>query len=240
MRGPIAGTVAILVGLTTMAGCSTTKDGPYSSDPLLMSRGNASASSRTRVELPLDEPLAPRSPNLPHLPMMRPQFAQTPGAVKTTPSVMLASTPKITETPEPPAMPVMAIAKEPIENIAIPAAVNVVPTPVVDTAKPATGKPPVAVVGTHGHGANYVWLQGVVDRHYRGYLNLRYTDPSQEDYWGGKVKLIEDARLNGLQDGDVIFVEGEVLRNDDNASSERRDGYPSYRITNVWIVSRKS
>ncbi|VTS05205.1 hypothetical protein [Tuwongella immobilis] len=112
------------------------------------------------------------------------------------------------------------------------------PAPVI-AASLSSGKPPVEVNGVYGHGTNHAWLQGVVDRHYRGYWNLRYHDASQEDAWGGKVKLLDDARLSSLRDGDVVFVEGEVLRKDDSASNEARDGYPTYRITNIWVISRK-
>src|SRR5207245_1746318 len=43
--------------------------------------------------------------------------------------------------------------------------------------------------GKYGHDAAYRWLQGVLERHPRGYWCVRYCDPSVEGDIGGKVRL---------------------------------------------------
>src|SRR5207253_1953270 len=66
--------------------------------------------------------------------------------------------------------------------------------------------------GHFGHTADYTWLHGELDRHYRGYLEVRYQSPSEEDAFGGKVRLEDDPRLAEFRAGDVVAVEGELVR----------------------------
>src|SRR5262245_29114440 len=67
------------------------------------------------------------------------------------------------------------------------------------------------VPGRFGHDANYHWIQGTLEKHYRGYYCLRYRDPSEDDTYGGKVRVIDDPRLLQFQDGDVLGLEGDLL-----------------------------
>jgi hypothetical protein len=92
------------------------------------------------------------------------------------------------------------------------------------------------VHGTYGNGPDYGWLQGVVDRHYRGHWYLRYCDPSVEDKNGGKVCLADDPRLSQLKDGDVIFVEGEIVSEKDPIDRGPWHHYPRYQIRTLKQV----
>ena len=93
------------------------------------------------------------------------------------------------------------------------------------------------VHGTYGNGPDYGWLQGVVDRHYRGHWYLRYCDPSVEDKNGGKVCLADDPRLSQLKDGDVIFVEGEIVQEKEPVDRGPWHHYPRYQIRTMKPVT---
>jgi hypothetical protein len=122
--------------------------------------------------------------------------------------------------------------EEPIASKSVeeqPAAPRVEFTP---PARPAAAepKPRRGVEGNYGHDDDYHWLQGVLERHHRGYLSVRYCDPSVEDEFGGKVRLQDDERLAEFHDGDVIALTGDLLRRDSN---------PLYAIRDVWLVRKK-
>ncbi len=100
---------------------------------------------------------------------------------------------------------------------------------------PAVHRP---VGGTYGHGSDYVWLQGVLDRHFLGHADLRFCDPSEDDECGGKVCLGDDPRLKQFQDGDVLFVEGELVENGQTRHG-KASHYPLYRVRSVELVQHK-
>ncbi len=89
--------------------------------------------------------------------------------------------------------------------------------------------------GKYGHDKDYHWLQGTLERHYRGYYCIRYCDPSVEDVNGGKVRLLESNLLEGFQEGDIIGVEGEVMPN----STDSFHTNPRFRIRDIWLVRKK-
>lgn len=65
-----------------------------------------------------------------------------------------------------------------------------------------------------GHGKNYEWLVGTLQRVHsspKHQWKIRYADLDQHDKWGGSVILAPDARLDNWKDGDMVYVEGEVL-----------------------------
>jgi hypothetical protein len=93
--------------------------------------------------------------------------------------------------------------------------------------------------GKYGHAPDYSWLQGELDRHYRGHLELRYRPISEEDANGGKVRLEEDPRLAEFRPGDVIAVEGELLTDPDGTSAAPWAQYRRYHIRAVHLVERK-
>lgn len=63
------------------------------------------------------------------------------------------------------------------------------------------------------HGKNYQWLVGTLQRVHtpKHQWKIRYADLDQHDKWGGSVILAPDARLDEWNDGDMVYVEGEVL-----------------------------
>lgn len=95
------------------------------------------------------------------------------------------------------------------------------------------GKPRRSVDGDFGHDSDYHWLQGKLERHYRGYYCVRYRDPSEEDAHGGKVRLQDDPRVTAFADGDIIGLEGGV----EAATGER--GNPTYIVRDLWLVRKK-
>jgi hypothetical protein len=100
-------------------------------------------------------------------------------------------------------------------------------------AKPdtATEPPPHRIAkGNYGHDDDFHWLQGVLERHHRGYCTLRYCDPSVEDEFGGKLRLKEDDRLAAFHDGDVIGVNGDL---------QKDDATTAYAVREVWLVRKK-
>jgi hypothetical protein len=114
--------------------------------------------------------------------------------------------------------------------------------PVVGTLVPRvkTGSPvqaiPVSLVrnaAKYGHGANFSWMQGMLERSKSGHWLLRYTDVPGDDPWDGKVELKDDPRFEVFSAGDAVEVEGEML-------SEPIDGksLPIYRVSKVTSISR--
>ena len=96
-----------------------------------------------------------------------------------------------------------------------------------------------AVEGKYGHAADYSWLQGELDRHYRGHLELRYRPVSEDDPYGGKVRLEDDPRLAEFRPGDVIAVEGELLTDPDGPTAAPWAQYRRYHVRAVHLVERK-
>jgi len=104
---------------------------------------------------------------------------------------------------------------------------------------PATPVVRHKVDGTFGRAADHTWLQGVLDKHYRGHFNLRYCDATAEDDWGGKVHLEEDEKLQQFQDGDVVYVEGELVRENGQVLRGHLNQYPRYRIRYAELIRHK-
>jgi hypothetical protein len=115
-------------------------------------------------------------------------------------------------------LPVRSADFVPVEEVAA-GAPKAEPTP-----------PPRTVPGNYGHDPDYQWLQGVLEHHHRGYICVRYCDPSVEDHFGGKFRLKEDDRLAAFHDGDVISLTGEPLGT---------EGQPVFTVRDVWLVRKK-
>lgn len=147
------------------------------------------------------------TPNAPLAPVNEPAAQFTPSMPAT--ELPKAQTPELAATPiDPPKEPEPTSAKMPKQRRVVAADFGVDP--------------------------DYHWVQGVLDRHFRGHCSVRYCDPSQDDVHGGKVRLQDDERLTAFADGDIIGMEGElVLRNEDGHSS------PRYLIRDVWLVRKK-
>src|SRR5262249_11412373 len=89
------------------------------------------------------------------------------------------------------------------------------------------------VVGAYGHAPDYLWLQGVLDRHYNGHWNLRYCDPTVDDAWGGKVCLEDDPRLAQVTEGEPVGGVGEVVRGREQVARGTWNHFPRYRIRDI-------
>ena len=110
--------------------------------------------------------------------------------------------------------------------------------PVAPAATPPVTQAVVRQVeGKYGHAADHSWLQGELDRHYRGHLELRFRPASEEDSLGGKVRLVDDPRLAEFRPGDVIAVEGELLTDPDGGT--RSGAVPAVSTSAVRLVDRK-
>jgi len=83
--------------------------------------------------------------------------------------------------------------------------------------------------------SDYSWLQGEFDCHYRGYKELRFQSASEDDPYGGKVRLVDDPRLAEFRPGDIIRVEGELVRDNETNSVN-----PRFIIRNVRLIEKKS
>ncbi len=101
--------------------------------------------------------------------------------------------------------------------------------PVVTAPKPVDQPP--GSLGDYGHDKEYNWLIGRLQRvHVRGgEWKIRYAPLDEIDQWGGSMVLAPDIRLEEFSDGELIYVEGEIL-------VERPSLYlagPLYRIRTV-------
>jgi hypothetical protein len=117
------------------------------------------------------------------------------------------------------------------------------PVPAV-AAEAAPAVAPVAqasvrtVDGKYGCVSDHTWLQGELDRHYRGHLELRFRPVSEEDAFGGKVRLENDPRLAEFRAGDIVAVEGELVRDPDGAAHPLAQS-PRYHIRTIRLIERK-
>lgn len=235
----VTGRAAILgIALAGLAGCQTaSRKTAYSDNPLLGSRQPLihSAAERERManaasaggkpSLPPPVPLGPapelsaRAPaEVPPPPNWdaEPQSAGAPPVLAMSPALM--------------PLPARAIADGPLlHDSGAPA-----PASAINLTPAAPSLAPRIIQGKYGHSSDRTWLQGELDRHYRGHLDLRYRPPSDEDTFGGKVRLDYDPRLADFRAGDVIAVEGEMVREADAANGV----YPRFHIRAVRLVDR--
>jgi hypothetical protein len=113
-----------------------------------------------------------------------------------------------------------------------------VPILTLPIAPPAEARPalPLRPGQTYGHGQDYKWVAGTLDKYAKGgYWTVRYADPGADDPWGGKVRLLADERLAGFESGDVVYLEGELLA---PRSASDNGNYPPYRVTEVRLVEK--
>jgi hypothetical protein len=166
-----------------------------------------------------------------------------------------AKTPQqvVAEAPAPPGVPTTALAegaskstngesKATVEN-GKSGEERVVPaTPVSRPKQPDESKPtfegPAQSSTTYGHAADYSWIRGVLDKHYHGYMNIRYCDRSAEDPHGGKFTLEDDHRLASYRDGDVVWIEGELVPLKEENDPSPWNPFRSYRIKTIQLEQR--
>jgi hypothetical protein len=130
-------------------------------------------------------------------------------------------------------------AEAPGQGLVSPAAAAEKAADAPNAPPPAVPAPRPHVEGTYGHAPDYAWLQGVLDRHYRGHLGLRYCDHAEEDEWGGKVWLEPDPRLEQFKEGDIVFVKGEIAVEDGKPKRGAWNHYPCYRVRSVEPVQHQ-
>lgn len=210
----LGGAAVMAAGL--MAGCQSTSGtvkAPYPKDPLLLSKKPTEGGTGTTIIEPSQPQLAAAEP-------ARPQIPATALVSATAPRPYNGYAPNQT-----------TVSAKPVATIKAP----VMATPAV-----RSSNAPDVTSGIYGHAGDHRWLQGVLDKHYQGHIALRYCDLSEDDSWGGKVRLEDDPRLTQFQDGDVIRVEGELIPRQEGAAREMGDHYPHYRIRSVELVQRKN
>jgi hypothetical protein len=136
---------------------------------------------------------------------------------------------------EPPAatLPVNDPAPLPVSKPPAP----LMPPPPAPVRPPASLAKRIETPGRFAHDSEYRWLQGVLEKHFKGYYCLRYADSSVEDPYGGKVRLLDDPRLTQFHDGDVLRIEGELL-SDGEAGPRARWENPHYRVKGVELVQQ--
>jgi hypothetical protein len=118
----------------------------------------------------------------------------------------------------------------------------VVPFELSIVGSPKDTSPPAAVFPLKagekfGHASDYKWVAGVLDRHQKGgYWTIRYADFAEDDRWGGKVRLLDDAKLKEFQSGDVVLLEGELLA--PTSAADAAGAFPPYRVTGAKLVEK--
>lgn len=236
---------AILM-LAITCGCQTTaRKAAYSDNPLVSTRQPLihSAAERERLasaaqnsnknSLPPPVPLGPEPSAVAQTPIQPPP-APNWDAV----SDMAAARPPDPSPPLLAPLPARTVADD-LQGPEMPALPVGRPVPASGFGEPQS--PPVIAnspritTGKFGYSTDRTWLQGELDRHYRGYLELRYRTASDDDTFGGKVRLEDDPRLAEFRAGDVVAVEGEIIRDGDLASSQ----YPRFRVRSVRLIQRK-
>ena len=151
----------------------------------------------------------------------------------------------VASTPVPPPPVSAGAANPPASGVNLPAPDGIQPAKAEQAAEASAAPAPPPEIsspsahhvapGMYGHDKDYHWVQGVLERHYRGYYCIRYCDPSEEDANGGKVRLIESASLEQFQEGDVIGIQGEIVPN----STDSFHTNPRYLIHDIWLVRKK-
>jgi hypothetical protein len=231
------GHAAVLGGLLGLAGCQLGPARPgYTADPLLRDRRpTLGVPAQTPQMMGRTMPAEPPTPEVPPAPPPTQVVSFTKPAGRVLPALAA-------EPPAPPIAPAAPTAP-PVPELVPAAPAFVAPQFVAPPPPPRFEPPPPpsaadaaprSVPGTYGHAADYTWLQGTLDRHFRGHLDLRYCDPTQEDPHGGKVHLDGDDLLGPCQDGDVVHVEGRLVGGDGHSA----DPYPHFRVEKVWKLSR--
>ncbi|SFH86335.1 hypothetical protein [Planctomicrobium piriforme] len=96
-----------------------------------------------------------------------------------------------------------------------------------------TNKVVTADLSPFGHDPKFQWLRGVVSKEPQdGTWSIVYNDdPKADDKWAGHLSLSPNPQLDGLRDGDVVEVQGQI----DDVVHDRL-GKPIYSITGVRKV----
>jgi hypothetical protein len=247
MVGLVRKSFLLVLGSSLALGCQSSRKTPYADNPLLMSREPLLQSfTKNSPVVPTADP----KPNT--LPNPQPTVKPWGNSVKQTSNVTAAPIPDgpqlgatgetLTIKPPPAATPAIVVPPPESTKNVVPAepvftpskAPAVLPTPPIPPQPVNTGIMPMSYQ-RFGHAPDYSWLQGEFDIHYRGFKELRFRSASEEDAFGGKVRLVDDARLNEFKPGDVVRVDGELVRDETNGGQ-----YPRYHVKSIQLVERKT
>jgi hypothetical protein len=231
----LTGTLSLAGGL--LAGCETSpRRTAYADNPLLLNRQPAQVSATTpaterRVEAAPAGPLSVVPPSVPP-----PTQASTNNTFS---PVALTQSPAEPKPADGPGLPVPVASAMPLPLAGEESTVHAQAQP---SESPAPATPASAGArradGKYGMANDYTWLQGELDRHFRGYVELRYRDYSEVDTYGGKVRLENDPRLAEFRPGDIVCVEGELIREPDTGNGAIAH-YPRYHIREIRLIERK-
>ena len=246
-------------GLGMAAGCRSVEPAPHIVMPTAMATGTpitmmpvggipASPSTTPLMPRAADSPSVLPAPK-PESPadkypraVAEPKFSDGPDLPPVLPPkdlVGLLPMPKPESAAAAPAVPIPKSANEPA-LVSVPKnSVPLIVPPTVHASRPVEQPNSLARTPTEkfGHGPDYRWVAGALDRHARGgFWTIRYADGSTDDRWGGKVRLIDDSRMRDFQDGDIVYVEGELL-----APASAADGptaFPPFRVMSIRLVEK--
>src|SRR5262249_16262946 len=86
------------------------------------------------------------------------------------------------------------------------------------------------------HAGDYSWLEGTLEFMHGGsnLWKVRYASLSEDDPFGGSVILDSDIRLERFHEGDIVHVEGELVR---TRSSVYVSG-PLYRVHSIRLIDQ--
>jgi hypothetical protein len=84
------------------------------------------------------------------------------------------------------------------------------------------------------HAADYGWLQGTLEYVHAdsGRWKLRYAPLEADDRFGGSVMLTPDVCTNQFSEGDVVYVEGEIVQSRAGIQATR----PLYRVHTIRAI----
>jgi hypothetical protein len=195
---------------------------------------------RTR---PVEQPsLAAKSAEAPEAPLLPPSVLPPPPIARLPESAPVVIPKEAAAAPVIRTPPAEAAVPKPADDGFVPAGriPAVSPDPVLslpdskpDAPAPAT---PLKPGEKFGHAPDYHWVAGTLDRHLKsGYWTIRYADIGDDDPWGGKVRLLNSDRLKGLHDGDIVYVEGDLLA---PASAADTAAYPPFRVTALSVIEK--
>jgi hypothetical protein len=174
-------------------GCGAIWSGraPYREDPLLLARKPTTGKPEEAkpVQLAYSEPSLPSLPAFAYVyPPQKPRFgAHEPALADHRPLPSESS-------------------KKTLTSSSIEAANPQTPGEKADARIQASPVMRRKVSGTFGHAPDFSWLQGVVRKSSDGHWELQFSESSA----AGRVVLADDPRLEQLQDGDVIQLEGSL------------------------------
>jgi hypothetical protein len=96
----------------------------------------------------------------------------------------------------------------------------------------------IPLTDPYARAADYRWLQGVLERTPGEQWVLRYEALSR-DSQGGKVVLEGHARLDLLQPGDIIRVQGQLIEDKEATAQAAWLPHPRYSVSSVRLIQRR-